>query len=139
MIINSTQEQAQKPKRMYGFVPYRLELKNFPKYDNFPYNLAFISYANIDGVDKSGTAIYYPDFSTFKESDSEHSMNYYNQYNRDWRVEVVYDLAKKSWEGTKYFKDEWQGQGGGPEWNMGMAHMTMAGLVKGETCLFTII
>ncbi len=138
-MIDSIQMENENFRPIIGSVPFPLEMKNFPDYDNFPYNLLYMSYANIDGQDQSGTAVYYPDFSTFKKTETEHKMTYYNQYNRDWHVEIVYDPTKVSWEGTKYHQDDYKGQGGGTEWKMAMVHMTMVGLVEGESCMFKVL
>ena len=121
---------------LFGFVPHRLELKNLPQYDNFPYNLVFMGFANIDGVDMTGTACYYPDFSTFTEEDGKQRLLYFNQHSRDWKVAIVYDKEKGSWEGEKYHLDEYKGGGGGTEWRMAFAHITMSGLAKGEKVKF---
>jgi hypothetical protein len=85
------------PQTKFSFIPHRLEINNFPKFNNFPFNILFMSVANINGVDMSGTTCYYPDFSTFKEKDGEQFMLYYNQYDdsRDWKVVIVYDKKNK--------------------------------------------
>lgn len=122
----------------FGFVPHRLEIKNLPKYNNFPFNMLFMSHANINGVDMSGSAVYNPDFSTFQEDEEKQSMTYYNQYDddRNWTVVIDYDKQKGSWEGTKYCKGEFRGGGGGTEWHMAFAHLTAIGVVKGERVKF---
>jgi hypothetical protein len=122
----------------FGFIPHRLEIKEFPEYDNFPFNILFVSYANIDGVNTSGSAVYYPDLSTFQEGEEKQSMTYYNQYDekRNWTVVIEYDKQRKSWEGTKYCKGEFKGCGGGTEWNMAFAHLTALGVTNGERVKF---
>lgn len=129
-------EEYTTPKNRFGFIPFRLELKNFPKYDNFPYNILYVSHANIDGVDMSGSAIYYPDFSTFEEKDENQSMTYFNQYGRDWKVVIYYDKKTKEHGGIKYFKDERKQITWGLDWNMFFAHMTAGGVIKGERVKF---
>ncbi|MDO8566112.1 MAG: hypothetical protein Q7S04_02945 [Candidatus Moranbacteria bacterium] len=135
-IYYKAKEEDETPLHMSGFVPFRLELKNFPKYDNFPYNILFAGDANIDGVDMSGSALYFPDFSTFQESEKKQSMTYFNQYSREWTVVIEYDKQRGSWEGSKYYKGEFKGGGGGTEWRMAFAHLTMAGLANGERVEF---
>lgn len=122
----------------FGFVPHRLEIEAFPEYSNFPFNILFVGFANIDGVDMSGSAVYKPDFSTFQEDEEKQSITYYNQFDNDrnWTVVINYDKQKGSWEGTKYFKGEYRGGGGGAEWNMAFAHLTAIGLAKGERVKF---
>jgi len=122
----------------FGFVPHRLEIKDLPKYDNFPFNILFVSYANINGVDTSGSAVYNPDLSTFQEDGEKQSMTYYNQYDddRNWTVVIDYDKQKGSWEGTKYCKGEFMGGGGGAEWNMAFTHLTAIGVAEGERVKF---
>lgn len=122
----------------FGFVPHRLEIKDFPEYNNFPFNILFVSCANINGVDTSGSAVYNPDFSTFQEDEEKQSMTYYNQYDnyRNWKVVIVYDKQKGSWDGTKYCKGEFMGGGGGAEWNMAFTHLTAIGVAEGERVKF---
>lgn len=124
------------PFTWFGFVPRRLKMEGLPQYDNFPFNLMFMSHANIDGADMSGSACYYPDFSTFREEGAKQSMDYFNQYDRDWKVVIVYDRQAGSWEGEKYHLDEYKGGGGGTEWHMAFAHLTASGVAKGERVRF---
>jgi hypothetical protein len=126
------------PGTRFCFVPRRLEINEFPKFNNFPFNIMFMSSANIDGIDTSGTAIYYPDFSTFKEQEDSQFMIYYNQYDdsKDWKVVIVYDKKNKLWKGLKYNKDEYKGEGGGSDWKMFFVHLTALGVIKGERVKF---
>jgi len=131
-------KENRNPQTMFSFIPHRLEIKGFPKFNNFPFNIMFMSNANIDGIDKSGTAIYYPDFSTFKEQEDSQFMIYYNQYDdsKDWKVVIVYDKKNKLWRGLKYNKDECKGEGGGSDWKMFFVHLTALGLTGGERVEF---
>lgn len=131
-------EKNRNPRSFYCFIPHRLEIKDLPKYNNFPFNIMFMSCANIDGVDTSGSAVYNPDFSTFQEDEEKQSMIYYNQYDNDrnWTVVIVYDKQKESWEGIKYCKGESQGSGYGTQWNTFFVHLTALGLIKGERVKF---
>jgi hypothetical protein len=131
-------EKNRNPRSFYCFVPHRLEIKDLPKYNNFPFNILFVSYANINGVDTSGSAIYNPDFSTFQDDENKQSMIYYNQYDddRNWTVMIVYDKQKESWEGIKYCKSESRGSGYGTQWDKFFVHLTAIGLVKGERVKF---
>lgn len=120
-----------------GFVPYRLEAKDFPLQSNFPLNILFGGFTVIDGVNMMGTALYIPVFSTFEERDEKEYMTYVNRYSVDWTVVIEYDKNKGSWFGLKYHnKEEKGGGGGGSNWNMAFSHLTMAGLVKGERVEF---
>ncbi len=126
------------PQSTFGFIPHRLEMKGFPKFNNFPFNILFMSSANINGIDMSGTACYYPDFSTFQEKEDEQLMVYYNQYDesKDWKVVIIYDKKNKLWKGLKYNKDECKGEGNGSGWKMFFVHLTALGVIKGEKVKF---
>ncbi len=131
-------EKNRNPQTKFCFIPHKLEIEGSPEFNNFPFNILFMSSANIDGVDMSGSVCYYPDLSTFQEKEDEQIMVYYNQYDdsKDWKVVIVYDKKNESWKGLKYNKDEQRGGGHGAEWKVFFVHLTALGVTKGEKVKF---
>jgi len=123
-------------KNRYGFIPMELHLKDLPELYCFPYNIMFGNYTVRNQVYVFGHSIYNPDLESFKENDEMKSMNYYNEHNHDWKVEITYYKKRNAYEGTKYNLDRSMLYASGTSWNMFFAHLTMLGPTDGETCVF---
>ena len=48
-ITKEEAKNAMEHGTFFGFVPHRLEIKGFPKYNHFPLNVLFMSLAKKDG------------------------------------------------------------------------------------------
>jgi hypothetical protein len=123
-------------KNRYGFIPMGLYLKNLPELSCFPYNIMFGNYTMRNQALVFGHSIYNPDLESLKENEEIKSMNYYNKYNRTWRIEIIYYQKRNSYEGTKYNFDKGILYASGTSWNMFFTHLTMHGPSNGETCIF---
>ena len=109
-------------------IPYRLEIEGKPELRNLPYNILFTSILKGKKTTQIHTALYIPDFSTLEESDKYLKMNYYNELNRFYRVEITYNKEKNSWEGWRYKGEEQIGGAVGPDWKNFFAHLTLLGV-----------
>ena len=125
---------------LYGFVPHALVLEEInADFRHFPYNILFMSWTAKDGKRVSGSALYEPEFSTFKKEGELCCMRYrnvYNTYDSECHVMVAYDCDRKSYFGEKLVRGESAGEASGPDWNTFFIHLTMLGLTAGERCEF---
>ena len=121
----------------FGFVPHRLEMKEFPEFNNFPFNVLFMQYGTRDGKRVSGSATYEPEFWTYKKEGDLSSMRYHNIYGGDSYLTIVYDEKEKKYVGEKFVGGKSVGSAYGVEdWNMFFMHLTALGLSQGEQCEF---
>lgn len=121
---------------LYGFIPHKLSIDIEPKLNNFPYNVMFMSYSGKDGKVVSGTALYFPDLSTFRDNKEESKMIYRNKYGSNSWLEIKYNTLKGKYDGIKYIKGVWSGEATGKNWKQFFIHFTLLGLVSGEDCEF---
>jgi hypothetical protein len=120
----------------YGFVPHRLEIETRPELNVFPFNVMFMQFMIENGKTISGTALYEPDFGSYKQDGEVSSMEYHNKYGpANWLV-IEYDRAEQSYIGKKFVNGGPVGEGYGKEWNMFFVHFTALGLANGERCMF---
>ena len=121
----------------FGFVPHRLEMKQFPEFNNFPYNVLFMRYGIRDGKRVSGSATYEPEFWTYKKEDDLSSMRYHNIYGGDACLVIVYDEKKVEYRGEKFVGGRSVGSAYSvKDWNMFFMHLTALGIYEGEQCEF---
>jgi hypothetical protein len=119
------------------FVPYRLEVPNKPEYSHFPLNVLFVSFRNMDGRLQSGTALYEPNFDTYRKEGHLSSMRYHNIYSSECYLVVDYDEKDGRYRGEKFVNGKSAGSAyGGDNWQLFFTHFTMLGLVDGEGCKF---
>jgi hypothetical protein len=122
---------------LFGFVPHRLEIAGLSQFNNHPFNVLFQSYTIKDGKQISGTALYEPEFYTYRKDGNVSFMRYRNAYGGDCHLTIVYDEEKKLYHGEKYVNGKSVGSAdGGDNWNMFFVHLTMLGLANGERCMF---
>jgi len=120
----------------FSFVPRRLGVEGLPEYSDMPFNVLFSSITAINGIPTMGSALYEPNFSTFKKEGEVYSMEYRNKYGDDCWLRVSYDGQNNSWLGEKFVNGKSVGMADGNEWKMFFVHFTMLGLANGERCLF---
>lgn len=121
---------------LYGFVPCRLEIEARPELYDFPLNVMFMQFKTENGKLISGTALYEPDFGSYKKESDVSSMEYRNKYGlSNWLV-IEYDSAGKRYSGRKFIEGKLVGITDGNTWNMFFIHFTMLGLSDGERCRF---
>jgi len=130
----------------YGFVPQRLIVNDRPELSNFPLNIAFASVIKKGNQIIMASALYEPDFSSFKEEVDEDGrekqiMNYFNKYGHQWRVEIWYHKESKSYFGFKCSGSDNESKGGasGSQWEGFFSHLTILGLSNGEPCSFQAV
>ncbi len=136
-----------------AFIPGHLEIPEKPELRVFPYNILFMSYANIDGVDTSGTALYLPDVESYTVNDKAESMRYFNQhqkangdhfktttkpasYDGQDYIDISYIRDSDRYEAEKYVAGQNTSTTYGVGWKVFFVHLTMVGLKAGEGCEF---
>lgn len=130
-------KEAMERGTFFGFVPHRLEIKGFPQFDPFPFNVLFMSHSVKDGKQISGSALYEPDFHTFRKEGHLSLMRYHNVYGGDCYLLIAYDEKNKSYRGEKFVNGKSVGSAdGGDDWHKFFIHLTMLGLAGGEKCEF---
>lgn len=121
----------------FGFIPHRLEMKEFEKFYNFPFNVLFMRYGEKDGKEVNGSALYEPDFWTYKNEDNISSMRYHNIYGGDAYLMIIYDEKSGRYCGEKFINGESVGSAYClKDWKMFFVHLTALGLSPGEQCEF---
>ncbi|MCX6745328.1 MAG: hypothetical protein NTX82_07465 [Candidatus Parcubacteria bacterium] len=135
-----TKEESQKAMErgtFFGFIPQRLEIKELPQFYHFPFNVLFASTCIKDGKQVSGSAVYEPDFYTYKKDGHLSCMRYHNIYGGDCHLMIAYDEENKKYLGEKFVNGEKVGSAdGGPDWHLFFVHLTLLGLASGEKCKF---
>jgi hypothetical protein len=135
-----TKEEAKKAMEhgtFFGFVPHRLEIKGFPKYNHFPLNVLFMSQAIKDGKQVRGIAVYEPEFHTYKKDGPYICMRYHNIYGGDCHLMIGYDEKNERYIGEKFVNGKMVGMAEcDSDWHKFFAHLTIIGLAKGERCMF---
>jgi len=120
----------------YSFIPKQLKIENKPELFFFPYNVLFAKWLH-NGV--MGTAVYKPDFSTYKDTENISTMEYYNSYNINNRLLITYNKINKNYIGEKYINGKSVGSAVGNNWKIFFIHFTALGLINSETCMFETI
>ena len=136
----------------YGFIPHKLFIKDRPELKAFPFNIMFLSLANINGVDQSCKAIYLPDLSSYNEDERLQQLRYFNQCQKtdsphiranppeSYDNEDYIDLwcfKESGWyEGEKYIDGKRFSKSVGKDWRTFFVHLTTIGLASGEGCEF---
>jgi len=116
-----------------GFVPHRLEIAWKPELNLFPFNVMFQGHTTKDGQLITGTAIYEPNFCTYKKDGDISAMSYRNAYCGDCYLIICYDEKNQRYHGEKFVNGKYVGSAdGGNNWQMFFVHLTMLGLVSGE-------
>jgi hypothetical protein len=135
-IDKQKRDKAMKRGTFFGFIPYRLEIAWQPEWHNFPFNVLFVSQTVRDGKLVTGTALYEPDFYTYRKEGDLSLMRYHNIYGGDCYLTMGYDEKKKRYFGQKYVNGELVGDTDGDDWRLFFTHLTMLGLTAGEKCKF---
>jgi len=126
-----------KPRDFCGFIPYRLEIKAFPEFYHFPLNVLFVGFTIKDGRKISGSALYEPEFHTYRKENDLSLMRYRNVYGGDCYLILAYDEKNKQYIGRKYINGKLVSHTDGIDnWDLFFTHLTMLGLVTGERCIF---
>lgn len=130
-------DEALRRGNFFGFIPHRLESAIKPELNKFPFNVMFMSWTIKDGKKISGTALYEPDFHTFKKEGSFNSMRYHNIYGGDCHLTIAYGEEKKEYRGEKFINGKSVVTAyGGDNWQQFFVQLTMLGLAVGERCMF---
>ena len=121
-------------KQRFAFVPHRLDIEGRPELSDFPFNVLYVSWKRVNGVDVSGTAVYYPELDTYRLAVDARVMNYRNIYGRE-NLLVITKYADK-WEGVKIINDKRVITAFGINWQQFFVQLTAFGLSDGEKCKF---
>ena len=123
-----------------AFIPDRLAVSSKHEYSHFPLNVLFMSYRNTDGRLQSGTALYEPDFQTYRKEGHLSSMRYHNVYGGECYLGIHYDEKDRKYRGEKFVNGKLVGSAdGGDNWELFFTHFTLLGLAAGEKCKFEYI
>ena len=121
------------------YIPSRLEIAGKPEYSIFPLNVFISRYTVRDGKTCTGSVVYEPDLSSFEydEATKIFKMNYYNRYNHDYYLVMIYDQENKRRQCDKYYKEEELGSADGlDDWNRFFIQVGFLKFKQGETCMF---
>lgn len=121
----------------YGFIPSKLEVEGRPELSDFPFNILFMSFLAVKGVDMSATALYEPDTKTYLEDAEKRSVVYKNKYGPE--NEVVVTRYGDRWEGAKTIDGKVVLLAYGKTWKQFFVQLTIVGLSKGEKCYYEIL
>jgi len=121
----------------FGFIPQRLGITIDPELDNYPYNIMFQSHRYRGDQVMTGTALYFPDLSTFFDFDEESTMIYRNKYGRNSYIVIRHNKSEDSYEAERFVKGESVQLAMGKDWKNIFIHLTMVGLQPGEGCEFS--
>lgn len=121
---------------MISFIPFRLDIKEYPELNCFPLNTLLASYTKKMGRILMGSVLYKPDFSTFENKGGKRKMIYNNIYNSEFRLEYIYDETTGYYRCTKYWGKKPLGMtmGSDKNWNIFFANVGLLGLANGEKC-----
>ncbi|MCH7729897.1 hypothetical protein IID21_00040 [Patescibacteria group bacterium] len=119
-------------KNRFAFIPHNLNIEDRPELNDFPFNVLFVSYRKVKGVDISGTALYEPEIESYRGEEERYSLDYRNIYGRENLLIITKDEDK--WEGIKIINDERVLIATGRNWKQFFIHLTMPGLSNREKC-----
>ena len=147
-VNNEFREKAQeavKSGTLYANIPHRLSVIDRPEFWMFPLNILYTKFrAESDGSQTMGSALYFPDLSTFAQNNETLTMTYRNQYDQNSHVLITVEKPDMSYRGDKFINGEGTTITFGKvtdenSWKMFFVHLTMQGLSTGEQCKFTKI
>ncbi len=120
-----------------AFIPAPLQIDGREDLTVFSLNIFFVSYANIDGIDYSGSTLYQPNLATFLTEGNTRSLSYINPINHRDYIVMRYDALQESYEADKYIRSRKVGHSKGADWKSFFINLTAHGLYKHEGCEFT--
>lgn len=130
-------DEAIKRGTFFGFIPHRLEIAWNPELNNFPFNVLFMSHTVKDGKRISGSAVYEPEFHTYKKDSHLSFMRYRNAHGGECYLTIAYDEENRKYRGEKFVNGKLVGSAdGGDNWEQFFIHLTLLGVVNGERCKF---
>lgn len=140
MISEEERKEFMSKGNFYAFIPHRLKIDQLPQYDSFPFNIMYMRIKEENGKKITGTALYEPEFHTYKKEGSLSSMKYRNAYGGDCHVIISYDEEAKRYCGEKFIngKSKWITDGGN-DWKQFFIHLTMVGIAEGERCEMEVV
>jgi len=137
MLKPEQNQPARKKLPVYGFIPKRLKVADKPEYSHFPTNVLFASLRSMNGRLQAGSALYEPDFHTYRKEGHLSSMRYDNIYGAECHLVIDYDEKTSRYRGEKFVNGKPVGRAyGGENWQLFFTHLTMLGLAEGEKCRF---
>lgn len=137
----------------YGFIPSPLAIPDKPELSVFPFNIMFMSFANIDGIDSTGQTLYLPDLESHTKNSKSECMRYFNQcqningnhiktttrpasYVGQDYIDISYFEDSSKYEAEKYVGGQNISTTHGNNWKVFFIHLTLPGLAKNEGCEF---
>jgi len=130
-------EHNLKNEQLLSFIPHRLEIEGLPELCHFPFNVLFANYTMKDGKQVFSSALYKPDFYTYKKDGHLSCMRYHNIYGGDCYLVITHNKNNGRYCGEKFVNGKSVGlASGGDNWDLFFAHFTILGLANGEQCQF---
>src|ERR1035441_5927347 len=108
-----------------GFIPHRLDVPGRPELSAFPLNVLFVERKIEKGVQISGSALYEPDFDTYRKDGDVSSMRYHNIYGTTSHLVIARDEKNKTYHGEKLVNGKLVvAADGGADWQRVFAPLT---------------
>lgn len=89
-------------KSFCAFIPFQIDDSDYPHLKGFPLNILYATDITIGKSVYSKSSLYIPDVSTFRETDFEKKLDYFDEHGGEFWVRVTYFKKKKSWQTEKY-------------------------------------
>ena len=123
-------------EKKYGvaFVPKELIVEGKPELSDFPKNVLFASFININGRDLMASSLYLPIFESYTFDEKERRLIYTNIYEKENVLTII--RGKNGWSGLKKVRGKQVLFACGAIWDGFFSHLTMNGLSKGERCKY---
>lgn len=116
----------------YAFIPRNLEIPAFPELSIFPWNVLFARFkADASGL-KGYSAEYVPDIRTFRAGPEEAVMDYKNELDPRFHLEITYNKATGSYRGDRFKEAMLKATSFGRDWHGFFIQLGIVGLLDGE-------
>jgi hypothetical protein len=119
-----------------AFIPKPLTIHGQPELEVFSYNIMFMSYGVSDGQARTGTAIYIPDLTTYRQEEDVRYLTYVNTYMGQDYIDLRYHETDGRYEADKYVRGTHVSYTYGKDWQSFFLHLTAPGLSPREGCSF---
>jgi len=117
-----------------AFIPHNLNIEEKPELSDFPFNVLFVSYKRVNGIDISGTALYEPELFSYRKEEDKKILDYRNIYDPENMLTI--SKYEDKWEGIKTINDKRVLFAWGLNWQQFFVQLTLLGLSNGEKCKF---
>lgn len=117
----------------YAFIPRTLEIPALPELSVFPFNVLFARFRTRPSGRKGYSAVYGPDIRTYRTGPEEAVMDYKNELDPRFHLEITYNKANGTYRGDRYVQATLETTSFGREWHEFFIQLGAVGLLEGET------